>query len=52
MGVRRTEKTVWSVGSTGYECEEDREDNEECGESRFGSLIRTGRTVRSVGGPG
>ena len=27
-----------SVGSQGYECVEDREDNKECGESRLGKV--------------
>ena len=40
-----------SVGSPGYESEEDREVSEECGESRFGSVTRTRRTVRCVGNP-
>ena len=30
MSVRRTGRTVSIVGSQGYECEEDKEDNEEC----------------------
>ena len=46
--MRRTGKTLSSVGSTGFECEEVREDSEECGESRFGSVRRSGMTVRSV----
>ena len=35
MRVRRTATTKRSVGSPGYEFEEDREDTEECGESRL-----------------
>ena len=35
MSVRRTATTERSVGSPGYECEEDREDSKECGESRL-----------------
>ena len=30
MSVMRTERTVTSVRSPGYECEEDREDSEVC----------------------
>ena len=36
MSVRRTGRTVRSVGSPCYEFEEDREVREECGEPRFG----------------
>ena len=35
MGVRRTGRTYRSVGSPGYECEEDREYTEECRESKL-----------------
>ena len=34
MSVKRTGGTVMSVGNPGYECEEDRENIEECEESR------------------
>ena len=33
--LMRTGRTVRSVGSPGYECEEDREDSGECEESRL-----------------
>ena len=33
--VKRTGKTVMSLGSPCYVCEEDIEDSEECGESRL-----------------
>ena len=33
--VRRTGRTVLSVGSQYYECEDDREDSEECWEPRL-----------------
>ena len=35
MSMRRTGTTLRSVGSKGYECDEDREDSEEYGESRL-----------------
>ena len=35
MSMRRTGRTLRCVGSPGHECEEDREDSEECGESRL-----------------
>ena len=35
MSLRRTGKTVMSVGSSGYEWEEDRENSEEFKESRL-----------------
>ena len=35
FSVRRTGSTVRRVWRPGYECKEDREDREECGESRL-----------------
>ena len=35
MSVRRTGRTDRSVGISGYECEKDMEDSEECGDSRL-----------------
>ena len=35
ISVKRTETTIRSVGTQGYECEEDWEDSEEYGESRL-----------------
>ena len=34
MSVGRKERTVRSVGSLGYECEEDMKEREECNESQ------------------
>ena len=35
MSVGRTGRTYRSVEISGYECEKDMEDSEECGESRL-----------------
>ena len=35
MSVRRTERTLRSLGSPDYKCEEDREYSEECGEPKL-----------------